>query len=153
MLMANNIRCGTSPVVQWLRLCSPMLVAWVRFLVGNQDPTCHGVWPKSEKTTQQNTQLGFPLPPAVSWRPRVGRFHRECASQVLSWGNLPNPGNFHWQGFCLIPLGPLVSHAAGDHLPGHLSMCLHIPQFGERAPAGRWWPRLSYPLKKYLLNK
>ena len=39
-------RVGTSPVVQWLRLCLPMQRAWVPSMVRELYPTCHGVQPK-----------------------------------------------------------------------------------------------------------
>ena len=32
---------GTSLVVQWLRLCSPVQGPWVQSLIGEVDPTCH----------------------------------------------------------------------------------------------------------------
>lgn len=44
-----------------------------------------------------------------------------------------------------MPLGPLVSHAARERLPGHLSVCLRVPSSVREHPQGSDDLVCSYP--------
>ena len=78
----NYIKCGTSLVVQWLRICLPMQMTWVRALV-REDPTCCGATkPVSHNYWVHTPQLLKPVHPGPA-----------CCNYWANMLQLPKPAH------------------------------------------------------------